>query len=85
MKKTKDGKLYITTDYIEGSTLSEQIGEMAHKNSKSKKPDYMSEEKLLSCFTQVCMAVKHQMDRGFLHKDIKSENVQLTKDGVVKL
>ena len=59
VKKTKEGKLYVMTDFIEGSTLNEQIQEMAHKNSKSKRPDYMSEEKLLSVFAQVCMALKH--------------------------
>ena len=85
VKKTKAGKLYIMTDYIDGTTLSEQVQEMAAKNAKSRKPDFLSEEKLLSCFAQICMAMKHIMDKNIIHKDLKSSNVLLTKGGTVKL
>ena len=85
VKKTKAGKLYIMTDYVDGTSLIEQIQEIAVKNTKSRKPEYMSEEKLLSVFAQVCMALKHILDKNILHTDIKSSNVFLTKGGTVKL
>ena len=36
-------------------------------------------------FTQVCLSIKHIHDRKILHRDIKSQNIFLTKNGLVKL
>jgi NIMA (never in mitosis gene a)-related kinase len=34
---------------------------------------------------QVCLALKHMHDRNVIHRDIKSENVFLTLQNLVKL
>jgi NIMA (never in mitosis gene a)-related kinase len=36
-------------------------------------------------FVQVCLAIKHVHDRKVLHRDLKSQNVFLSKSGMVKL
>lgn len=36
-------------------------------------------------FTQICLAIKHIHDKKILHRDLKSQNVFLTKNGLVKL
>lgn len=36
-------------------------------------------------FVQVCLALKHIHDRKVLHRDIKSQNIFLTKQNMVKL
>jgi len=39
----------------------------------------------LDWFTQVCLAIKHVHKQKIIHRDIKSQNVFLTKEGKVKL
>jgi NIMA (never in mitosis gene a)-related kinase len=36
-------------------------------------------------FTQICLAIKHIHDKKILHRDLKSQNIFLTKNGLVKL
>lgn len=36
-------------------------------------------------FVQICLAVQHIHKKNMLHRDLKSQNVFLTKSGVVKL
>ncbi len=45
----------------------------------------LSEDQVLNWFTQICLAIKHVHDRKILHRDLKSQNVFLTKQGIVKL
>uniref|UniRef100_I3JJ36 non-specific serine/threonine protein kinase n=1 Tax=Oreochromis niloticus TaxID=8128 RepID=I3JJ36_ORENI len=64
------GCLYIVMDYCEGGDLLKKIN--------SQKGVLFSEE-------QICLALKHVHDRKILHRDIKSQNIFLTKDGTVQL
>ncbi|KAI0242396.1 Serine/threonine-protein kinase Nek1 [Lamellibrachia satsuma] len=43
------------------------------------------EDMVLDWFVQTCLAVKHIHDRKILHRDIKSQNIFLTRHGIVKL
>jgi len=43
------------------------------------------EERILSWFVQLCLALKHMHDRKILHRDLKTHNVFLTATGDVKL
>jgi NIMA (never in mitosis gene a)-related kinase len=36
-------------------------------------------------FTQICLAIKHIHDKKVLHRDLKSQNIFLTKNGLIKL
>ena len=40
---------------------------------------------ILSWFVQICLGLKHVHDRKILHRDLKTQNIFLTKSGVVKL
>ena len=64
-------------DYADGGDLSMKI--------KEQNGVLFSEDKILDWFTQVCLAIKHIHDRKILHRDIKSQNIFLTKNGEVKL
>ena len=75
--KTRSGKLCIVMDFADGGDLATQI-----KNQRGR---YFTEAQVLDWFVQVCLAMKHVHDRKVLHRDIKSQNVFLTKGGIVKL
>jgi len=45
----------------------------------------MNEERILHCFTQICLAIKHLHDRKIIHRDLKSQNIFMTQGGMVKL
>lgn len=45
----------------------------------------MQEEQILDWFTQICLGLKHVHDRKILHRDLKAQNIFLTKSGIVKL
>ncbi|XP_038127583.1 serine/threonine-protein kinase Nek1 isoform X3 [Cyprinodon tularosa] len=71
------GCLYIVMDYCEGGDLFRKIN--------SQKGALFSEEQILDWFVQICLALKHVHDRKILHRDIKSQNIFLTKEGTVQL
>ncbi|TSL47578.1 Serine/threonine-protein kinase Nek1 [Bagarius yarrelli] len=72
----ENGCLYIVMDYCEGGDLFKKIS-----NQKGLFP----EEQILDWFVQICLALKHVHDRKILHRDIKSQNIFLTKDGTIQL
>ncbi|XP_058249336.1 serine/threonine-protein kinase Nek1 isoform X3 [Hemibagrus wyckioides] len=72
----ENGCLYIVMDYCEGGDLFKKIN-----NQKGLFP----EEQILDWFVQICLALKHVHDRKILHRDIKSQNIFLTKDGTIQL
>ncbi|XP_033608128.1 uncharacterized protein LOC111866412 isoform X2 [Cryptotermes secundus] len=71
--------LYIVMDYCEGGDLYTKIREYAQKER------YFSEDIILNWFVQLCLALKHVHDLKILHRDIKSQNIFLTKGNNVKL
>lgn len=52
------------------------------KNAKGK---YFPEEQILDWTTQIALAIKHCHEKKILHRDIKTQNVFLTSNSLVKL
>ncbi|KAM5234756.1 serine/threonine-protein kinase Nek1 isoform 12-T14 [Hipposideros larvatus] len=73
----ENGALYIVMDYCEGGDLFKRIN--------AQKGTLFQEDQILDWFVQICLALKHVHDRKILHRDIKSQNIFLTKDGTVQL
>ncbi|XP_077000589.1 serine/threonine-protein kinase Nek1 isoform X11 [Tamandua tetradactyla] len=73
----ENGALYIVMDYCEGGDLFKRIN--------AQKGILFQEDQILDWFVQICLALKHVHDRKILHRDIKSQNIFLTKDGTVQL
>lgn len=65
--------------YADGGDLSQKIKEMKNKGG------VFPESQILVWFTQVCLAIQHVHEKKIIHRDIKSQNIFLTKDGNVKL
>mmetsp|Transcript_48338 Transcript_48338/g.105354 ORF Transcript_48338/g.105354 Transcript_48338/m.105354 type:complete len:91 (+) Transcript_48338:258-530(+) len=65
-------------DYADGGDLSQRIASRKGK-------EFFKETQVLDFFVQVCLAIKHLHDRKVLHRDLKSQNIFLTKGNMVKL
>ncbi|XP_078363568.1 serine/threonine-protein kinase Nek1-like isoform X2 [Oculina patagonica] len=71
--------LFIVQDFCDGGTLQDQIVNAREKNSP------FSEEQIMQWFIQMTMALHHIHSKKVLHRDLKSQNVFLTKKGVIKI
>ena len=69
----------IVTEYADGGDLSEKIKERKNKNGN------FTESEILDYFTQICLAIKHIHEKKIIHRDLKSGNIFLMKNGFVKL
>jgi NIMA (never in mitosis gene a)-related kinase 1/4/5 len=69
--------LNIVTDYADGGDLNGKI--------KAQKGRFFTENQILDWFTQICLALKHIHDKKILHRDLKSQNIFLTENGIIKL
>ena len=45
----------------------------------------LSEDEILGYFVQICLGLKHIHEQHIVHRDLKSQNVFLTSNGIVKL
>ncbi|CAK94413.1 unnamed protein product (macronuclear) [Paramecium tetraurelia] len=75
--KIQRSRLCIVMDYADGGDLSNKI--------KQTGSCLFSEVQILDWFTQICLAIKHVHDRKIIHRDLKTQNIFLTQDGIIKL
>eukprot|EP00792_Barthelona_sp_PAP020_P006096 TRINITY_DN2906_c0_g2_i1.p1 TRINITY_DN2906_c0_g2~~TRINITY_DN2906_c0_g2_i1.p1 ORF type:complete len:761 (-),score=285.57 TRINITY_DN2906_c0_g2_i1:136-2382(-) len=70
----EDRILHIVMDYAENGDLHRMIKERATRGV------LFSEDQIWTWFVQMCLALKHVHDRKILHRDLKTQNIFLTKD-----
>ncbi|MEB3328253.1 MAG: HD domain-containing phosphohydrolase [Candidatus Sericytochromatia bacterium] len=66
-----DGDPYFTMEFVEGQGLDELLP--------------LTEEEAVSVLRQLCLALGTVHRQGFVHGDLKPENIRLRADGVLKL
>jgi NIMA (never in mitosis gene a)-related kinase 1/4/5 len=66
-------------EYADGGDLASLIKKRAEQRR------YFSEDHILLWFVQICLALWHVHRKGFLHRDLKSQNIFIGKSNVVKL
>ena len=71
--------LNLIQEYADGGDLYQKIYEMKEKN------EYFSESQILDWFTEISLALNHMHSKHILHRDIKSQNVFLTKNNMIKI
>ncbi|XP_067949655.1 uncharacterized protein [Watersipora subatra] len=71
--------MHIVQDYCDGGTMDDKIIEM------KKKQNYFEESTIMEWFIQIAMAVQYIHSNKILHRDLKAQNVFMTKSDGVKL
>lgn len=71
------GKLFICMDYCDGGDLHDKIA--------AQRGVSFPEDQVLDWFVQIALALKHVHDRKILHRDLKTQNIFLTKNNMIKL
>lgn len=66
---------YIVMEYIDGKTLKEHISEVGR----------IPEKKALNYAVQIAEALKTAHSKNIVHRDIKSQNIMLTRDDRIKV
>src|SRR3972149_10714340 len=66
------GRVFIAMEYVEGQTLREKRGTL-------------SEKQLIEIGAQIADGLAAAHEKGIVHRDIKSENIMLRKDGLPQI
>jgi serine/threonine-protein kinase len=66
---------YIVTEYLQGHTLAHLL--------KSVRP--MPEKDAVRLASRMCEALAHMHEHGFVHRDLKPQNVMICSDGTIRV
>ncbi|XP_066920931.1 serine/threonine-protein kinase Nek4-like [Clytia hemisphaerica] len=77
--QTNDGHLAIIMGYCEGGDLYTKLKKQA------KQGEFLTETQIVEWFVQIAMALQYMHDRNILHRDLKTQNIFLTKSKIIKL
>ncbi|KAL0223711.1 hypothetical protein P9112_003101 [Eukaryota sp. TZLM1-RC] len=72
-----DGQFNIIMEYAKGGDL--------HSRILNRRGQHLSESEIMFLFVQIVSALKHVHDNNILHRDLKTQNIFLTDNDVVKL
>ncbi|XP_054694370.1 serine/threonine-protein kinase Nek4 isoform X4 [Grus americana] len=73
----EDGLLYIVMGFCEG-------GDLYHK-LKEQKGKLLPEHQVVEWFVQIAMALQYLHEKHILHRDLKTQNVFLTRTNIIKV
>ena len=71
----QENTYYIVMEYVDGSTLKEYI------TSKGS----IGWKEAVKIAIQICSAIEHAHSKQIIHRDIKPQNILMTKDGIAKV
>ncbi|CAO2638198.1 Serine/threonine-protein kinase Nek4 [Lemmus lemmus] len=72
-----DGLLYIVMGFCEGGDL--------YRKLKEQKGQLLPESQVVEWFVQIAMALQYLHEKHILHRDLKTQNVFLTKTNIIKV
>ncbi|EHH16303.1 hypothetical protein EGK_11567, partial [Macaca mulatta] len=72
-----DGLLYIVMGFCEGGDLYQKL--------KEQKGQLLPENQVVEWFVQIAMALQYLHEKHILHRDLKTQNVFLTRTNIIKV
>lgn len=73
----REGFLYIAMQFCEGGDLYNKL--------KEQRGMLLEERQLVEWFVQIAMALQYMHERNILHRDLKTQNIFLTKSKIIKV
>ncbi|XP_046731417.1 serine/threonine-protein kinase Nek4 isoform X7 [Silurus meridionalis] len=73
----KDHQLYIVMGFCEGGDLYHRL--------KQQKNELLPERQVVEWFVQIAMALQYLHEKHILHRDLKTQNIFLTKTNIIKV
>ena len=73
---------YIIMEYADDGDLNKKIKQQKNKKISEK---YFPEETIVKYFYQICQGINYIHSKNVIHRDIKSQNIFLTKNGSIKI
>lgn len=77
--ESESGHLYIVMGFAEGGDLYTKLRE--HREKK----DPLTEQQTVRWYIQICMALQYLHGKRILHRDLKTQNIFLTKTNMIKV
>ena len=85
----KESTLYIAMELCSGGDLSGIIESQQRIRAQSKQQDapvnFFQEHMIMTFFIQIALGVRYIHRRNILHRDLKTKNIFITGDNVIKL
>lgn len=75
----ESGFLYIVMNFCEGGDLYTKL------KAYSKEGKVLEETQIVEWFVQIAMALQYMHERHILHRDLKTQNIFLTKSNIIKV
>ncbi|XP_049779795.1 serine/threonine-protein kinase Nek8 [Schistocerca cancellata] len=72
----REGILMIEMEYADGGTLAQML---------SQRTVHLNEREIILLFQQIVSAIQYMHHHNILHRDLKTANVFLTKDNIIKV
>ncbi|XP_053723685.1 serine/threonine-protein kinase Nek4 isoform X2 [Synchiropus splendidus] len=72
-----DSQLYIVMGFCEAGDLYHRL--------KEQKGELLPERQVVEWFVQIAMALQYLHERNILHRDLKTQNIFLTKNNIIKV
>eukprot|EP00127_Corallochytrium_limacisporum_P001399 Clim_evm21s55 gene=Clim_evmTU21s55 len=72
-----DGSMYIVMRYCEGGDM--------YKRLQTQNGIYFDEKQIVIWFVQIALAMQHLHSQNILHRDLKTQNIFLTDNDIIKL
>ncbi|XP_051966929.1 serine/threonine-protein kinase Nek4-like [Xyrauchen texanus] len=73
----EDCQLYIVMGFCEGGDLYHRL--------KQQKGELLAERQVVEWFVQIAMALQYLHEKHILHRDLKTQNIFLTKTNIIKV
>lgn len=80
-----DDEIFIVMEYINGQELKDIIQDGREKPNDDIKIPAISPDELISYAIQAATGLNTAHEKGIIHRDIKSSNIMLTSDGIIKI